>query len=113
MTIGTTVFASPAEYAAGGEGARSEIPILHTYEKGAAPVGAIVVRLFHSGGEIRAFVCEIMPDREHENYFPSEELEVETALRLAVNKNLDTPERAIYVELVEGVEWDPAWGTLV
>jgi hypothetical protein len=112
MIVGTTVHAGPAEHVAGGASAPSETPVYVTYKKGAAPVGAIVVRIFHSGEEVRAFVCEVTPDTDHDNYFPSEELEVETALRLAENKVLHAPDRAIYVVLTEGVEWNPAWGTL-
>lgn len=82
-----------------------------TYRKGFAPVGAIVVRLYRSGGEPRGFIREVAADEGQDEIFPSEELEVETALRLAENKQV-TPDQPIYVELTEGIRWNPEWGTL-
>jgi len=87
---------------------------MHSYEryqKGLAPIGAIVVRLYHSDGQIRGFIRQVEAD-ETEAILPSEELEVQTALRLAENKQVKDPDAPIYVELREGVRWDPAWGVL-
>jgi hypothetical protein len=87
---------------------------MHSYEryqKGLAPVGAIVVRLYHSDGEIRGFIRQVEAD-ETEEILPSEELEAQTALRLAENKQVNDPDAPIYIELREGVRWDPAWGVL-
>jgi hypothetical protein len=85
--------------------------IYERYRKGLAPVGAIVVRLYHSDGEIRGFIRKVEAD-EKEAILPSEELEVGTALRLAENKQMNDPDAPIYIELREGVRWDPAWGVL-
>ena len=87
---------------------------MHTYEhyqKGLAPVGAIVVRLYNSDGRIRGFIRQIKAD-ETEEILPSEELEAQTALRLAENKQVDDPDSPIFIELREGVRWNPAWGVL-
>lgn len=87
---------------------------MHTYQryqKGQAPVGAIVIRLYHADGQIRGFIRKVEAD-ETEEILPSEELEAQTALRLAENKQVDDPDAPIYIELREGVRWDPAWGVL-
>lgn len=81
------------------------------YQKGITPVGAIVIRLYNSGDQIRGFIREVEADEE-DSIFPSEELEVGNALRLAENKQLEEPDKPIYIELKEGVRWDPAWGRL-
>lgn len=81
------------------------------YQQGQAPVGAIVVRLYRSDGHVRGFIREVEAD-EKEAILPSEELEAEIALRLAENKQGDDPQAPIYIELREGVHWDPAWGIL-
>lgn len=104
---------APQADAAGGERIRPDVPVYHIYKKGMAPVGAIVVELYHSGGEIRGFVREIGVNENDDHYLSSGDIEVDTAFRFAGNKNPDAPDQRIYVELVEGVEWDPAWGTLV
>jgi hypothetical protein len=80
------------------------------YEKGRTPIGAIVVRLYHSGGEVRGFIREIQAEENDQSIFPSEELEPEVALRLADNKRQGDPGQPIYIELAEGVEWNPDWG---
>lgn len=87
---------------------------MHSYEryqKSLVPVGAIVVRLYNSDGQIRGFIREVEAD-EREAILPSEELEVQTALRLAENKQVNDPNAPIYIELREDVRWDAAWGVL-
>jgi hypothetical protein len=81
------------------------------YQNGLVPPGSLVVRLYHAGDQIRGFIREVQAD-EPDAIFASEELEVENALRLAENKQLDRPDLPIYIELKEGVRWDPAWGRL-
>lgn len=87
---------------------------MHSYEryqKSLVPVGAIVVRLYNSDGQIRGFIREVEAD-EREAILPSEELEVQTALRLAENKQVNDPNAPIYIVLREDVRWDAAWGVL-
>jgi hypothetical protein len=81
------------------------------YQKGVAEIGAIVLKLYDTEGRTRGYIREA-GEGDEDTTFPSEELEVGNALRLAENKNLDHPRLPIYVELAEGVRWDPAWGTL-
>jgi tRNA(Ser,Leu) C12 N-acetylase TAN1 len=81
------------------------------YRRGAAEIGAIVLRLYNTEGQVRGYIREVKEGGE-DTTFPSEELEVDNALRLAENKNLDHPDMPIYVEMAEGVRWDPAWGKL-
>jgi hypothetical protein len=81
------------------------------YRRGAVEIGAIVLKLYNSEGQVRGYIREVK-EGDEDTTFPSEELEVGNALRLAENKNLDHPEMPIYVEMAEGVRWDPAWGKL-
>lgn len=83
-----------------------------TYRRGETAVGSVVVKFYHSGNAVRAFLREIQDIGEDGTAFPSEELEPDTALRLAENKRQDNPGRPIFIELAEGVEWDPAWGSI-
>jgi hypothetical protein len=83
------------------------------YRKGTTPLGSIVVKLYRSGDTVRAFIREIEDIDEEGTAFPSEELEPVVALRLAENKRLDNPSQPIVIELTEGVEWDPVWGTII
>jgi len=81
------------------------------YRRGAAEIGAIVLKLYETEGQIRGYIREVREGGE-DTTFPSEELDVGNALRLAENKNLDHPGTPIYVEMAEGVRWDLAWGRL-
>lgn len=83
-----------------------------TYRRGQTPIGAIVVKFYRAGETMRAFIREIQEIDEDGTAFPSEELEPEVALRLAENKRLDKPSRPIYIELAEGVQWNPNWGSI-
>jgi hypothetical protein len=79
------------------------------YEKALTPVGAIVVRFYHSGDQIRCYLRQTEQDAAHDEIFPGEELEPEVALRLAENRQQDHPSQPVYIELSEGVEWNPDW----
>ena len=59
--------------------------------------GAIIVKLYRYGDD--------------DVIFPGEEMEPEAAFRLA--RAHSEGEAPIYVELVEDVQWDPRWGTLI
>ena len=75
------------------------------------PVGSLVLRFYHSGGEVKGFLREVAADEEDDRIFPSEELSPEIAFRLADNKRA-SPHQPIYIELMEGVTWNPDWGEL-
>ena len=80
------------------------------YQRGEAPVGAIIVKFYRAGDTVRGFLREVQDVGEDGTAFPSEELEPEVALRLAENKRQQSPSQPIFIELAEGVEWNPEWG---
>ncbi|WP_244467677.1 hypothetical protein [Pseudorhizobium banfieldiae] len=84
--------------------------IYYRYSDDAAP-GALVVRLYRSADEVRAFIREKASDGAGDSIFPGEEMEPEAAFRMAENKNRDN-DHPIYVELMEGISWNPSWGEL-
>jgi hypothetical protein len=55
-------------------------------------------------------VRKVTDPSEDDVIFPGEELEAESAFRLAASHSEGSV--PIYVELVEDVQWDPSWGTL-
>ncbi|AEG55480.1 hypothetical protein [Sinorhizobium meliloti] len=72
--------------------------------------GAMVVKLYHSGDAVRGYVRKVTDPSEDDVIFPGEEMEAESAFRLAASHSEGSI--PIYVELVEDVEWDSSWGTL-
>ncbi|AYG69200.1 MULTISPECIES: hypothetical protein [unclassified Rhizobium] len=82
------------------------------YRKNEVPPGSIVVKFYHSGDQIRGFLRKATPPGEDDVVFPGEEMEPDDAFRTARNKMTGKAVRPIYVELSEGVRWDPAWGRL-
>lgn len=80
-----------------------------TYQQGITPAGAIVVRFYHSGDEVRGQVRQVSADQADDGVFPGEELEPAAALRFAVNEQQSHPGSTVYIELTEGIEWNPAW----
>ncbi|WP_368516485.1 hypothetical protein [Rhizobium sp.] len=84
----------------------------HRYRKNDAPPGSIVIKFYHSGDQIRGFLRKVTSPGEDDTIFPGEEMEPEDAFRAARNKMSDELMRPIYVELSEGVNWNPAWGRL-
>ncbi|NLS18545.1 DUF2934 domain-containing protein [Rhizobium sp. P40RR-XXII] len=81
------------------------------YDPGAAAAGSLVIKFYHSGDQIRGYVRKIAETGEDDTIFPGEEMEPEAAFKLAESHNGDSG-KPIFVELVEGVEWDPSWGAL-
>lgn len=79
------------------------------YEKGITPAGAIVVRFYHIGGEIRAQVRQVTGDEGEDVVFPGDELGPVAALRFAANEQQSHPGSTIYIELSEGIEWNAEW----
>jgi hypothetical protein len=90
---------------------RKHMHNFHRYSPEAVRAGAIVVRLYHSGNEIRGYIRQIAEPGTEDTIFPGEEMEPEVAFRMADNKNRDTSQ-PIFVELSEGVSWDDTWGEL-
>ncbi|MGF9691324.1 MULTISPECIES: hypothetical protein [unclassified Rhizobium] len=85
----------------------------YRYHGGEPAPGALVIRFYHSGGEIRGYIRKVAERGGEDTIFPGEEMEPDDAFRMADNKNRDPAGRPIFVELSEGVEWNPAWGTLI
>ncbi len=72
--------------------------------------GAMVVRLYPTGGRVGGFVRQLGSGDEDDTIFPGEEMEPDAAFTLARSHNdADAP---ILVELMPGAHWDPAWGRL-
>ncbi|MBY5368150.1 hypothetical protein [Rhizobium leguminosarum] len=84
------------------------------YRKGEAGVGSIVIKLYHSGDQIRGYIRKVTdPKQEKDTVFPSEELQVDDAFLMAENKHREAPDTPIFVELAEGIRWNPTWGSLI
>jgi hypothetical protein len=82
--------------------------------KGIEPApGALVIKFYHSGEQIRGYIRKVAETEQDDTIFPGEEMEPGDAFRMADNKNRGAEKQPIFVELTEGVEWDPAWGTLM
>lgn len=82
------------------------------FYSGIAPAGSLIIKFYHSDNEIRGYVRRAADtDDQDDAIFPGEEKEPEAAFKLAHSHNGNTG-NPIFVELVEGVEWDPAWGRL-
>ncbi len=79
------------------------------YQEGITPVGAIVVRFFHAGDEVRAQVRQLTADQTDDGAFSGDELEPRDALRFAVSEQQVRPGSTVYIELTEGIEWNAAW----
>ena len=77
-----------------------------------APVpDAVIVKFYTSGDQIRGYVRKATDTTEDDTIFPGEEMEPEAALKLAATHSAGGA--PIYIELTEGVEWDPGWGDLL
>ncbi|TCV75912.1 hypothetical protein EDE05_101356 [Neorhizobium sp. R1-B] len=89
---------------------------MHTYYRyhGTDPApGALIIKFYHSGDQVRGFIRKVTEPSEDDMVFPGEEMEPEAAFRMAENKSRGPEQHPIYVELAEGLEWDPAWGKLI
>ncbi|OLP59806.1 hypothetical protein BJF93_09310 [Xaviernesmea oryzae] len=71
--------------------------------------GSLVVKLYPTGGTVRGYVRKTAVRADDDTVFPGEEMGPEAAFVLARSHAEGMP---IEVELVEGVSWDPVWGTL-
>jgi hypothetical protein len=81
------------------------------YSVGAASARSLVIKFYHSGDQVRGYVRKIAEAGEDDSIFPGEEMEPEAAFKLAESHNGGSG-NPIFVELTEGVEWDPSWGAL-
>lgn len=98
--------AADGEASATGQGAH-----YMPYSAGAASAGSLVIKFYHSGDQIRGYVRKIAETGQDDSIFPGEEMEPEAAFKLAQSHNGGCG-KPIFVELTEGVEWDPSWGAL-
>ncbi|MBY2910189.1 zinc-binding dehydrogenase [Rhizobium leguminosarum] len=98
-------------YRAGDVGATEERPDYRRYSSGVAPTGSLVIKFYHSADQIRGYVRKLADTDTDDTIFPGEEMEPEAAFKLADSHKTDSSE-LVFVELVEGVEWNPAWGRL-
>lgn len=87
------------------------MPTFHSYQYPALP-DTFVVRLMLSGDKTVGFVRQVGAEDDPEATYPSEQVPAEEALALAHSRSEALPGSRVYVELGEGVEWDPAWGEL-
>lgn len=85
----------------------------HRYRQSEVSEGALIIKFYHSGDQIRGYIRKIADEGQDDSIFPGEEMEPEDAFRMAENKNRDPGGRPIFIELSEGVQWDPAWGKLI
>ena len=81
------------------------------YLRNSVPTGSLVIKFYHSGDQIRGYVRKIADTDADDTIFPGEEMEPEAAFKLAASHKACSNEQ-IYVELVEGVEWNSEWGRL-
>ncbi len=98
-------------YRAGDTDAAAERGDYRQYFPGIAPAGSLVIKFYHSGDQIRGYVRKIADTDADDTIFPGEEMEPAAAFKLAASHRADSNE-PIFVELVEGVEWNPKWGRL-
>ncbi|MBY3561942.1 hypothetical protein [Rhizobium laguerreae] len=72
------------------------------YRKGEAGIGSIVIKFYHSGDQIRGYIRKVTDPEQ-----------VDDAFLMAENKHREAPDMPIFVELAEGIRWNPAWGRLI
>ena len=85
----------------------------YAYHHAEPSPGCFIIRFYHSGGEIRGYIRQIGEPGQKDEIFPGEEMQPEDAFRMADNKNRGDRKRPIFIELSEGVQWNPAWGRLI
>jgi hypothetical protein len=86
------------------------LAIYRRFQKGLEKPGDMVIKLYHSGDEIRGFVRKVTGRGRDYSVFPGEEMEPAAALQIARSHLHGASE--ILIELSEGVEWDARWGAL-
>lgn len=81
------------------------------YRPGEVATGSLVIKFYHSGDQIRGYVRKTADTDTDDTIFPGEEMEPEAAFKLAAAHKAERDD-PVFVELVEGVEWNSAWGRL-
>jgi hypothetical protein len=81
------------------------------YQPSVRPPDAVIIKLYTSGDQIRGYVRKTADPAKNDTIFPGEEMEPEAAFKLAASHS--EAEAPIFVELTEGVQWDPTWGELL
>jgi hypothetical protein len=89
------------------------MPTFYRFHGDRLEPGSLVIKFYHSGDQIRGYIRRINDTSEEDAIFPGEEMEPEDAFRMADNKNRPPNKAPIFIELAEGVEWNPTWGTLI
>jgi hypothetical protein len=87
-----------------------EVPY-KAYQPDVRTPDAIIVKLYTSGDQIRGYVRKIVDPAKNDTIFPGEEMEPAAAFKLAASHS--EGEAPIFIELAEGVQWDPMWGDLL
>lgn len=77
------------------------------FEPGQERKGDLIVKLYHSGDQIRGFIRKVVGPDDDDAVFPGEEMEPPVALEIARNHLGDGGR--ILIELTEGVAWDDGW----
>ncbi|WP_348270571.1 hypothetical protein [Rhizobium sp. YS-1r] len=65
---------------------------MHTYYRyrsGEPAPGALIIRFYHSGDQIRGYIRRVADPAENDTIFPGEEMEPDDAFRMAENKTRD------------------------
>ncbi len=79
------------------------------FHPGAPSAGDLVIKFYHSGGQVRGFVRTVAAKGDTDAIFPGEEMEPHAAFTIA---DSHVGEGAIWIELTEDVAWQPEWGEL-
>jgi hypothetical protein len=85
----------------------------YCFDPVSAGPGALVIKFYHSGDQIRGYVREIAKEGDEDTVFPGEEMEPEAAFAIAKSHADSSLVKPVFIELVEGVRWDNGWGQLV
>lgn len=81
-----------------------------TYHPHRADHQNVVLRIVQDGDSVKAFVRRINEEADTTPVYPTEEVPVEDAIRLAQSRASEG--EPILVQLEDGVRWNPAWGDL-
>ena len=98
-------------YRATDGGSTAGRPTYRRYSSAIAPVGSLVIKFYHSADQVRGYVRKIADTDKDDTIFPGEEMEPGAAFKLADSHKAGSGE-PVFIELVEGVQWDPTWGVL-
>lgn len=80
---------------------------------GNAPKGAIIVRIVRAGDQIAGFIREVDEPGDDDSTYPTEQKPIDQVWRVVRNKLDEMPDTPVFVEVEAGIDWDPAWGTLL